>query len=175
MAAASMVEVWSVMKTFSAFLEERAFFVDLEIFTDKIGESGRKIIRRAYEAARSLKHAELFPEHVLIAYAEVEPSRFEMLLQRLNLEPQVVLQGLSERLGQGDHAAESMKLSKEFRTLLHHALKHAKDLGQRRIEASDLLIGIFSDSSGFPVKLFKRLGVRQEAVLKGIDDLKAVR
>jgi ATP-dependent Clp protease ATP-binding subunit ClpA len=170
-----MVELRSIMKTLSACLEERSFMVDLEIFTNKIGESGQKIIRRAYEAARSLKHRELFPDHVLIAYAQVEPSRFEILLQKLNLEPQVVLQGLSARLGQGDHAADSMKLSKQFRILLSNALRHAKDLGQRRIEASDLLIGIFSDSHGFPVKLFKRLGVKQEAVLKGINHLKAVR
>ena len=170
-----MVELRSIVKSFLSLLGGEAFLVDLEIFTDKIGESGQKIFRRAYETARSLKHPELFPEHVLIAYAEVEPSRFEILLQKLNLDPRVVLQALSARLGQGDHAAESMKLSKEFRTLLHHALKHAKDLGQRRIEASDLLIGVFADSHGFPVKLFKRLGVKQEAVLKGINELKAVR
>ena len=170
-----MVELRSIVKTLSACLEDRSFMVDLEIFTNKIGESGQKFIRRAYEAARSLKHRELFPEHVLIAYAELEPSRFEILLQRLNLEPQVVLQGLSARLGQGDHAAESMKLSEQFRILLINALKHAKDCGQIKIEARNLLIGVFADSHGFPVKLFARLGVQQKAVLKGINDLKAVR
>jgi ATP-dependent Clp protease ATP-binding subunit ClpA len=170
-----MVELRSIVKTLSACLEERSFMVDLEVFTNKIGESGQKIIRRAYEAARSLKHAELFPEHVLVAYAEVEPSRFEILMRELNLEPQVVLQWFSARLGQGDHAAESMKPSEQFRILLINALRHAKDCGQIRIEASDLLIGVFADSHGFPVKLFKRLGVKQEAVLKGINHLKAVR
>jgi ATP-dependent Clp protease ATP-binding subunit ClpA len=170
-----MVELRSIMKTFLSLLGGEAFLVDLEIFTDKIGESGQKIIRRAYEAARSLKHAELFPEHVLIAYAEVEPSRFEILLQRLNIEPQVVLQGVSARPGQGDHTAESMKLSNEFRILLSNALRHAKDSGQMKIQANDLLIGVFADSHGFPVKLFERLGVQHKAVLKGINDLKAVR
>jgi ATP-dependent Clp protease ATP-binding subunit ClpA len=149
--------------------------VDLEIFTNKIGESGQKIIRRAYEAARSLKHAELFPEHVLIAYAELERSRFEILLQELNLEPQMVLQVLSARLGPGDHTAESMKLSNEFRILLSNALRHAKDSGQMKIQANDLLIGVFADWHGFPVKLFERLGIQQKAVLKGINHLKAVR
>jgi ATP-dependent Clp protease ATP-binding subunit ClpA len=170
-----MVGLRSIVKTLSACLEERSLMVDLEIFANKIGESGQKIIRQAYEAARSLQHRELFPEHVLIAYAEVERSRFEILLQRLNLEPQVVLQGLSARLGQGDHAAESMKLSKQFRDLLINALRHAKDCGQGRIGANDLLSGVFADSHGFPVKLFERLGVQQKAVLKGINDLKAVR
>jgi len=170
-----MVGLRSIVKTLSACLEARPFFVDLEIFTNKIGKSGQKVVRRAYEKARSLKHAELFPEHVLIAYAEVEPSRFEILLQKLNLDPQLVLQGLSARLGHGDHTAESMKLSNEFRTLMSNALRHAKDCGQVRIGANDLLFGVFTDSHGFPVKLFKRLGVKQEAVLKGINDLKAVR
>ena len=163
------------MKLFLSLLAGEAFLVDLEIFTNKVGESGQKIVRRAYEAAKLLKHAELFPEHVLMAYAEVEPSRFEILLQKLNLEPQVVLRGLSARLGQGDHTAESMKLSTQFRILLSNALRHAKDCGQVRIGANDLLFGVFSDSHGSPVKLFKRLGVKQEAVLKGINDLKAVR
>ena len=163
------------MKLFLSLLGREAFLVDLEIFSNKIGESGQKIFRRAYEKARSLRHAELYPEHVLIAYAEVEPSRFEILLQKLDLEPQMVLQGLSAGLGQGDHTAESMKVSTQFRILLSSALRHAKDCGQVRIGANDLLIGVFTDSHGFPVKLFKQLGVQQEAVLKGINELKAVR
>jgi ATP-dependent Clp protease ATP-binding subunit ClpA len=159
------------MKNLLAYL--RPSDMSFEIYTDKIGESGRNIIRQAYQEACSLNHHVLAPEHVLIAYAKIERAKFEMLMSKLNLEEQVVQQALSARLGEGYRADEAMKISEEVRAMLASALKHARENGRVRIEAIDILTGLFADARNFPGSLFERLGVDYKTVTNHIRDIDA--
>jgi len=145
--------------------------MSLEIYTDRIGESGREIIRQAYKDATSLNHHLLAPDHVLKAYASIERPKFDELMKRLNLEGHVVLQALSAKLDEGYPAAEVMKISDTFRAMLTNALKHSRENGRARIEAIDLLAGLFADAGNFPASMFERLGVDHQTVIKQIRDL----
>jgi ATP-dependent Clp protease ATP-binding subunit ClpC len=141
---------------------------DLETYTDKFAESGRKLIRRAYEEARSRDHNQVAPEHVMIAIAEVERPFFNEVMQSLNLDPQVVLQALETKLGQRDYLGRGMKMSESLRTLLSNALKHAHERGRRNIESTDLFVALFKDPHSFPVELLRRLGADREIVMQKI-------
>ena len=123
---------------------------DLEIYTDKIAESGRRLIRKAYEEARGRDHNQLAPEHVLVAIAEVERPFFNEVMQSLNLDPQVVLQALETKLGQRDYLGRGMKMAESLRTLLSNALKHSHEHGRRLIESTDLFVALFKDVHSFP-------------------------
>jgi ATP-dependent Clp protease ATP-binding subunit ClpA len=142
--------------------------IDLEIYTDKIAESGRRIIRKAYEEARSRDHNQLSPEHVFLSIAEVERPFFNEVMQSLNLDPQVVLQALETKLGQRDYLGRGMKISESLRTLLSNALKHAHERGRRLIESTDLFVAMFKDVHSFPVELLRRLGADREMVTQKI-------
>jgi ATP-dependent Clp protease ATP-binding subunit ClpA len=141
---------------------------DLETFTDKFAETGRRLIRRAYEEARSRDHNQVAPEHVFVAIAEVERPFFNEVMQSLNLDPQVVLQALEGKLGQRDYLGRGMKMSEALRTLLSNSLKHAHERGRRNIEATDLFVALFKDLHSFPVDLLKRLGADREMVVQKI-------
>src|SRR5215471_21094333 len=108
--------------------------LDLETYADKCADSGRRLIRRAYEEARSREHNQLTPEHVLTAIAEVERQFFNEVMQSLNLDPQVVLQSLETKLSQRDYLGRGMRISEATRTLLQNALKQAHERGRRLIE-----------------------------------------
>ena len=149
--------------------------MSFEIYTDKIGESARNIIREAYQDAASLGHHQLAPEHVLKAYAAIERARFDDLMKRLDLERHLVLQALSAKLSEGYPVAAGMKISDTFRTTLTGALEHAREKGRARIEAIDLLAGLLADARSFPASMFERLGVDHETVIKQIRDLDAGR
>src|SRR5258706_6868553 len=112
--------------------------IDLEIYTDKIAESGRRLIRKAHEEARARDHNQLAPEHLFISIAEVERPFFNEVMQSLNLDPQVVIQALETKLDQRDYLGRGMKISEPMRTLLSNALKHSREQGRRLIEATDL-------------------------------------
>ena len=132
--------------------------IDLEIYTDKIAESGRRLIRKAYEEARSRDHNQLAPEHVFVSIAEVERPFFNEVMQSLNLDPQVVLQALETKLGQRDYLGRGMKISESLRTLLSNALKHSHERGRRLIESTDLFVALFKDVHSFPVEMLQAAG-----------------
>jgi ATP-dependent Clp protease ATP-binding subunit ClpC len=142
--------------------------IDLEIYTDKIAESGRRLIRKAYEEARSRDHNQLAPEHVFISIAEVERPFFNEVMQSLNLDPQVVLQALETKLSQRDYLGRGMKISESLRTLLSNALKHAHERARRLIESTDLFYALFKDMHSFPSELLRRLGADREMVMQKI-------
>src|SRR6266481_36796 len=140
--------------------------IDLEIYTDKIAESGRRLIRKAYEEARARDHNQLAPEHLFISIAEVERPFFNEVMQSLNLDPQVVIQALETKLDQRDYLGRGMKISEPLRTLLSNALKHSREQGRRLIEATDLFYALFGDTHSYPVELLRRLGADREMVMQ---------
>jgi len=142
--------------------------IDLEIYTDKIADSGRKLIRKAYDEARSRDHNQLAPEHVLLSIAEVERQFFNEVMQSLNLDPQVLLQSLENKLSQRDYLGRGMKISEAMRTLLQNALKQAHERGRRLIESHDLFVALFKDVHCYPVELLRRLGADREMVMQKI-------
>ena len=141
---------------------------DLETYTDKFADSGRRLVRRAYEEARARDQNQVAPEHVLLAIAEVERPFFNEVMQSLNLDPQVVLQQLESKLGQRDYLGRGMKMSEGLRTLLSNSLKHAHERGHRNIEATDLFVALFKDAHSFPVDLLRRLGADRDMVIQKI-------
>lgn len=142
--------------------------IDLEIYTDKIAESGRRLIRKAYEEARGRDHNQLAPEHLFVSIAEVERPFFNEVMQSLNLDPQVVLQALETKLDQRDYLGRGMKISEPLRTLLSNALKHSREQGRRLIESTDLFYALFTDTHSYPVELLRRLGADREMVMQKI-------
>ena len=142
--------------------------IDLEIYTDKIGESGRRLVRRAYEEAKARDHNQLAPEHILVAISQVDRQFFNEVMQSLNLDPQVVVQALETKLGQRDYLGRGIKISDSLRTLLSNALKHSHERGRRLIESTDLFVAVFKDTHCFPVELLRRLGAEREMVMQKI-------
>jgi ATP-dependent Clp protease ATP-binding subunit ClpA len=142
--------------------------IDLEIYTDKIAESGRRLIRKAYEEARGRDHNQLAPEHLFLSIAEIERPFFNEVMQSLNLDPQVVIQALETKLDQRDYLGRGMKISEPLRTLLSNALKHSREQGRRLIESTDLFYALFTDTHCYPVELLRRLGADREMVMQKI-------
>ncbi|HSB09050.1 MAG TPA: ATP-dependent Clp protease ATP-binding subunit [Blastocatellia bacterium] len=142
--------------------------IDLEIYTDKIAESGRRLIRKAYDEAKARDHNQLAPEHLFLSVAEVERPFFNEVMQSLNLDPHVVIQALETKLDQRDYLGRGMKISEPLRTLLSNALKHSREQGRRLIESTDLFYALFGDTHSYPVELLRRLGADREMVMQKI-------
>lgn len=70
----------------------------LEFYNNKLSESGRRLIRKAYDEARNRDHQELAIQHIFAAFAKIERPFFNEVMQSLNLDPQTVLQVLENKL-----------------------------------------------------------------------------
>jgi len=145
--------------------------ISLEIFTDKLAESGQTLIRRAYEEARSRNDRELTPYHALLAFSKTESALFDQLMNNLTLDRVAVLESVSEKPKQSVPQNDAMKISREFSELMMAGLMYARENGRRLIESTDILYALFADKRGSVVKLFRQLGTDQETVFAHIRDL----
>jgi ATP-dependent Clp protease ATP-binding subunit ClpA len=142
--------------------------MDLQIFTDKIAESGRRLIRKSYDEAISRHHNQMTAEHVLLSFARTEPAFFDAVLQSLSLAPQVVLEALEKQLSRYEGNSRIMKMSESFRMLLSNAHKQARENNRRDIESTDLFAAIFTNREDFCSKLFWQFGAVPEVVIQTI-------
>ncbi len=143
---------------------------DMEIYTDKIGESGRRVIRKAYDEARVRGHNQLAPEHIFVSIAEVENGLFNEVMQRLKVDPVFVQQEFEARLSEGDYTGRGVKISESMRALLSAGLKRARCRGRSQIESSDLFVAIFEEPNSIAVQVIKGLGLGKEDVIEKIED-----
>ena len=144
--------------------------LDLEIYTDKIAESGRRIIRKAHEEARDRDHNQIAPEHILLAIAEAEEPFFIVVMQSLNLDPQAIFDAFDTHLDSDKFPGRGIKMSESFRTLEANAWKNARLHRRRWIEAGDFLIALFQDEQSFSFKFFQQLGIDREIIIQRIQD-----
>lgn len=140
--------------------------LDLEIFTDKIAESGRHLVRKAFDEVQRRGTSQFLPEHILLAFANLERPFFNQLLQSLNLDPRVVLQALESSLGNSQSAGGAIKMPKSLRILFSNALQNAHKQNRRFIESGDLFIAAFRDRQNPCVEVFRQLGAMPEVVIE---------
>ena len=141
---------------------------DLETYTDKFSESGRRLMRRAYEEARSRDHNQVTPEHVLLSITDIERPFFNEIMQSINLDPQTVIKDLDTRLSHRDYLGRGIKMSESLRALLSNALRNAYERGRKSIESTDLFVALFKDPHAFPVELMKSIGADCDIIIQKI-------
>jgi APA family basic amino acid/polyamine antiporter len=147
---------------------------DVGILADKLGDTGREIVRLAYEEARLLNDNQLRAEHALIAISRRSPSQFETMLQKLGLDREIVLHSILRQSTRGEYPVGSVLVSREFTAMLIDALKHARESGRRKIEAIDILFGLFAQERGSVARLFEDLGADRTIVLQRLEALNPV-
>ena len=143
------------------------------LITDKLGDSGREIVSNAYEEARLLNDDQLRAEHVLIAMSKTLHPQFEALLEKLGLDREIVLHAIPVQSSR-EFPVGSVMVSREFTAMLIDALKHARESGRRKIEAIDILFGLFVEQRGSATRLFEELGADRATVLQKLETLNPV-
>jgi ATP-dependent Clp protease ATP-binding subunit ClpA len=144
--------------------------LDFEIFTDKIAESGRRLIRKSFDEANLRRHNQMTAEHVLLSFARTDRAFFNAVLQSLTLDLQVILEALEKQLSQYKSIGYGIKMPESFRTLLVNALKQAHENNRRTIESTDLFAAIFIDRKGSCNQLFQQLGTTPEVIIQKIQE-----
>lgn len=132
---------------------------DLGSMTDKFSESGQKVIVRAIEVSKSRDHNYLAVEHIFTALSDIENNLYLETMQSIGLDPRVVTHMLDQELGKTrQYMGKRMAISDTARDLFNRALKRARSNGRQQIESFDLFVTLFSDPTGIPADILRRLG-----------------
>ncbi len=134
--------------------------IDLGSMTDKFSETGQKVMRRAIEVSRSRDHNFLSLSHVFTALSEIEGELFAEAMRTVGVDPHSVTRLLEQELAKSPiHVGRKMGIPEPTRDLFNRALRRARSQGRQAIESYDLFATLFTDQSGVPAEILRRLGV----------------
>jgi ATP-dependent Clp protease ATP-binding subunit ClpC len=128
--------------------------------TDKFSETGQKVVRRAIEVSKSRDHNFLSVVHLFTALGEIESALFSETMQAVGIDPHSVTRLLDQELAKSAlHVGRKMAIPEPTRDLFNRALRRARSQGRQTIESYDLFAALFTDQSGVPAEILRRLGV----------------
>jgi ATP-dependent Clp protease ATP-binding subunit ClpA len=128
--------------------------------TDKFSETGQKVVRRAIELSKSRDHNFLSLVHLFTALGEIESALFSETMQAVGIDPHSVTRLLEQELAKSAvHLGRKMAIPEPTRDLFNRALRRARSQGRQQIESYDLFATLFTDQSGMPAEILRRLGV----------------
>ena len=134
--------------------------IDLGSMTDKFSEAGQKVMRRAIEVSKSRDHNFLSLSHVFIALSEIESELFAEAMRAVGVDPHSVTRLLEQELAKSPiYVGRKMGIPEPTRDLFNRALRRARSQGRQTIESYDLFATLFTDQSGAPAEILRRLGV----------------
>jgi len=128
--------------------------------TDKFSETGQKVVRRAIEVSKSRDHNFLSVVHLFTALGEIESALFSETMQAVGIDPHSVTRLLEQELAKSPiHVGRKMAIPEPTRDLFNRALRRARSQGRQTIESYDLFATLFTDQSGVPAEILRRLSV----------------
>jgi ATP-dependent Clp protease ATP-binding subunit ClpA len=128
--------------------------------TDKFSDTGQKVVRRAIEVSKSRDHNFLSVVHLFTALGEIESALFSETMQAVGIDPHSVTRLLDQELAKSAvHVGRKMAIPEPTRDLFNRALRRARSQGRQTIESYDLFAALFTDQSGVPAEILRRLGV----------------
>ncbi len=143
--------------------------MNLERYTQKAQEA----ILAAQESATEYRHAQIEPEHLLLALMEQQEGVVPQVLLKLNAPLREMIQDVRGRLESRAqaHGQAQRYLSQELSNVLRRAEEKARSMRDEYISTEHLLLGSL-DAQGFVGQFLSRHGVSEETVLKALGEIR---
>jgi cyanate lyase len=138
-------------------------------FTDR----ARKIIVNAEEQARGLGHANVEPEHVLLALAQAQEGLATQALAQLGVTYDQLLEKVVEHTPRNADAALPSKIpfSGRSKNLLQATLEEALGLGHNYIGTEHMVLALHRDEASSAARFLTDLGADSEALHRTVEEL----
>ncbi|MDX6655110.1 MAG: ATP-dependent Clp protease ATP-binding subunit ClpB, partial [Solirubrobacterales bacterium] len=139
--------------------------------TSRLTEKAQEAIVSAQRFAEERHHTQLEPEHLLYALVTQEDGVVPAILQRLEVAPRSVLDGIDPALegfatGSGP---TQVSASNRFRRVFDAAAKEAERLKDEYVSTEHFLLALADDAeSGAAGQTLRRLGVTRDRLYQGL-------
>jgi ATP-dependent Clp protease ATP-binding subunit ClpB len=142
---------------------------------NKLTEKAQEAIVAAQRLAEDRHHTQLEPEHLLYALVAQEDGVVPAILERLEIQPRTVLEGLEPALtgfarGSGPTQVQA---SNRFRRVFEAAGREAERLKDEYVSTEHFLLALADDSeSGAAGQTLRRLGVTRDRLYEGLQAIR---
>ena len=141
---------------------------------DKLTYKAQEALQGAQELARQLSHNQLEPAHLLRTLLAQEEGLIRPLLQKLEADPQKLLQGTDDLLTRLPRVSGEAQiyLSPGTNKALDEALKQARQMKDDYVSTEHLLWALAADKATDVGRLLKAQGLTPDAILRVLADLR---
>ncbi len=141
---------------------------------DKLTYKAQEVLQGAQELARQLGNPQMEPAHLLRTLLAQEEGLIRPLLQKLEIEPQNVIQGVEDLLTRLPRVSGEAQiyLSPGLNKVVDAALKQASQMKDDYVSTEHLFWALTADKGSDVGKLLKAQGLTPEAILKALADLR---
>jgi ATP-dependent Clp protease ATP-binding subunit ClpB len=137
---------------------------------DKLTVKAQDALASARDAAITRHHAEVAPEHLLVALIDQEDGLVPRILARLGADPRVVTADLDRafgRLPKVHGAALDVTISRALKDVWEAAGKEAEKLKDEFLSTEHFLLAL-ADSKGAAGDALRGVGARPDAILEAL-------
>jgi ATP-dependent Clp protease ATP-binding subunit ClpB len=142
---------------------------------NKFTEKAQEAILASPQLAAGLNHAQVEPEHLLVALAEQVEGVVPSVLRKLNADPAAIAKALREHLARQPKAYGGAEphLSPRLRVVIDSAQAEARTMQDEYVSTEHLLLGIVSEPGKSPSNdLLKPRGVTRDTVLEALTSIR---
>ncbi|MCX5885434.1 MAG: ATP-dependent Clp protease ATP-binding subunit [Proteobacteria bacterium] len=139
--------------------------IDLSNYREYLSEKSSEVLSRAIDESKKRQHYYLGTEHIFLAFMQVEKGFLQEILTELRLDPDLILRFLEEHLTVSkQYLGVGLKIPPSTKNAFKQAWEEAQHAGRKMIEPIDLLVAIFQELEGVPIRIFKSLGIEPEVI-----------
>src|SRR5690349_12943785 len=137
---------------------------------DKLTVKAQESLQAARDAAQARHHAEVMPEHLLLALLEQEGGVVPRILGKLGADPRIVLADLDQaftKLPKVHGAALDVGVSRQLKDLWEAAGKEAESMKDEFISTEHFLLAL-ANGKGTAADALRHAGATKDAVLEAL-------
>ena len=143
---------------------------------DKLTIKAQEALQAAQGVAQRFSHQEIDGEHLLLALLDQREGLITPLLQKLGARPEALAAEIDDELDrrpkvQGTTSMD-VYLGRNLKAVLDAAQSEAGKLKDEFTSTEHLLLGLLDKGGDFLKKLFQQHGLRRDAVLKALSELR---
>jgi ATP-dependent Clp protease ATP-binding subunit ClpB len=142
---------------------------------NKFTEKAQEAVLASPSLASELNHAQVEPEHLLVALLEQPEGVVPTILQKLDADPQATARSLREYLSRQPKAYGGAEphLSPRMRVVVDGAQAEARTMQDEYVSTEHLLLGLLSEPGrANAVETLKQRGVTREKVLEALTSIR---
>lgn len=139
--------------------------------SDRFTERSQEVLQAASQAAQTLQHATVEPEHLLLALLEQSEGLVPALLRRLEIQPEplaarvrTLLDGRPKQVGGSEPT-----IGNALRTVLMSAFDEMSRLKDEYVSTEHLLLGLVANNKGDGSRLLREAGVTSDKVYSTLE------
>jgi len=145
---------------------------------DKLTLKAQEAVQDAQQVAERFQHANIDPEHLLVALLKQPEGVVGPILEKLSADPRMVLQEVESELERQPKVSGASSyggsITSRLQKVFNDAFKEGDALQDAYISGEHFLIGIVQDA-GAAGKILKANGINKENLLEAIEDIRGGR